>query len=343
MHTPTRHGRSRVAAPRARAVAFRRAVVCAGICATGLLPALAQEFPTRPVRYLVPYGPGSIGDITARTVGQRLADTLGQPVLVDNRPSAGLIVASVAAARAEPDGHTLLHTGNGAALTVSMFEALPYDIVADFAHVSTLGFFDMAVLAATDGKAATLSEVIAQARAHPGRLDIGTLNIGSTQFLAVELFKTMAGLKAQTVPYKTSPAALAGLRGGEVQLMFESVGAVIGQVRAGAVRALAVTSSRRSPLLPGVPTVAESGVPGYHAASWASIVAPARTPRTVVERLNREVIGALATPEVSRRLLDLGVETRGSTPTQARELMVSEIDKWREVIIRAGIPKQTVR
>ena len=343
MYTLDRRPQAGTDPARARSIAAGLGIVGVLACAAGLSPACAQEFPTRPVRYLVPYGPGSIGDITARTVGQRLADTLGQPVLVDNRPSAGLIVASVAAARAEPDGHTLLHTGNGAALTVSMFEALPYDIVADFAHVSTLGFFDMAVLAATDGKAATLSEAIAQARAHPGRLDIGTLNVGSTQFLAVELFKTMAGLKAQTVPYKTSPAALAGLRGGEVQLMFESVGAVIGQVRAGAVRALAVTSSRRSPLLPGVPTVAESGVPGYHAASWASIVAPARTPRAVVERLNREVVAALASPEVSRRLLDLGVETRGSTPAQARDLMVSEIDKWREVIVRAGIPKQTAR
>lgn len=306
-----------------------------------LLPALAataafaQDYPSRPIRYLVPFGAGSIGDITARTVGQKMSESMGQPIIIDNRPSAGLIVASVAAAKADPDGHTVLHTGNGAALTVSMFNSLPYDIVKDYAHISTLGFFDMAVLGATDTRFSSLADALAHVRANPGKLDIGTLNIGSTQYLAVELFKTMAGIRAQTVPYKTSSAALAALRGGEVQLMFESVGAVIGQVRSNTVKALAVTSNRRSPLLPGVPTVA-----GYHAASWASLVAPARTPVAIVDRLNREVTAALASPEVVKRLLDVGVEARGSTPRQAHDLMVSEIGKWREVIERAGIQKQ---
>ncbi len=320
---------------------IRHRLACAAALAA-LMPATgwAQDFPSRPIRYLVPYGPGSIGDITARTVGQRLSESMAQPIIVDNRPSAGLIVASVAVAKAEPDGYTLLHTGNGAALTVSMFNSLPYDIVKDFAHVSTLGFFDMAVLASSDTRFASLADALAQARAHPGKLDIGTLNIGSTQYLAVELFKTMTGIRAQTVPYKTSPAGLAALRGGEVQLMFESVGAVIGQVRSGAVKALAVTSGKRSPLLPGVPTVAESGVPGYHAASWASLAAPARTPPAIIERLNREVTTALASTEVARRLLDVGVEARASTPRQATELMASEIEKWRVVIERAGIQKQ---
>ncbi len=306
------------------------------------LPAIAfaQDYPSRPIRYLVPYGAGSIGDITARTVSQKMSESMAQPIIVDNRPSAGLIVASVAAAKAEPDGYTVLHSGNGAALSVSMFNSLPYDIVKDFAHVSTLGFFDMAVLAPSDTRFASLADALAQARANPGKLDIGTLNIGSTQYLAVELFKTMAGIRAQTVPYKTSPAGLAALRGGEVQLMFESVGAVIGQVRAGAVKALAVTSGKRSPLLPGVPTVAESGVAGYHAASWASLAAPARTPTAIVDRLNREVTAALASPEVAKRLLDVGVEARGSTPRQATELMAAEIEKWRVVIERAGIQKQ---
>ncbi len=311
-------------------------VLCAHLPAI----AFAQDYPSRPIRYLVPYGAGSIGDITARTVSHKMSESMAQPIIVDNRPSAGLIVASVAAAKAEPDGYTVLHSGNGAALSVSMFNSLPYDIVKDFAHVSTLGFFDMAVLAPSDTRFASLADALAQARANPGKLDIGTLNIGSTQYLAVELFKTMAGIRAQTVPYKTSPAGLAALRGGEVQLMFESVGAVIGQVRAGAVKALAVTSGKRSPLLPGVPTVAESGVAGYHAASWASLAAPARTPTAIVDRLNREVTAALASPEVAKRLLDVGVEARGSTPRQATELMAAEIEKWRVVIERAGIQKQ---
>jgi tripartite-type tricarboxylate transporter receptor subunit TctC len=265
---------------------------------------------------------------------------MGQGIVVDNRPSAGLIIASVAAAKAEPDGYTLLHTGNGAALTVSMFKELPYDIVKDYAHLSTLGFFDIVVIAAPDAKFTTLADAITFARNNPNKLDIGSLNIGSTQYLAIELFKTMSGLRAQTIPYTAPAAALAGLRGGEVQLVFESLGAVIGQIRANTVKAVAVASSKRSSLLPAVPTIAESGVTGYHAASWAAFVAPANTPRAIVERLNREINVALASPDVKQRMLDVGVEARGSTPEQARELMVSEIAKWKEVIERAGIPKQ---
>ena len=312
----------------------------AAIAATTPALAAEQNYPSRPIRLMVPYGAGSIGDITARIVTQKMSENMGQGIVVDNRPSAGLIIASVAAAKAEPDGYTLLHTGNGAALTVSMFKELPYDIVKDYAHLSTLGFFDIVVIAAPDAKFTTLADAITFARNNPNKLDIGSLNIGSTQYLAIELFKTMSGLRAQTIPYTAPAAALAGLRGGEVQLVFESLGAVIGQIRANTVKAVAVASSKRSSLLPAVPTIAESGVTGYHAASWAAFVAPANTPRAIVERLNREINVALASPDVKQRMLDVGVEARGSTPEQARELMVSEIAKWKEVIERAGIPKQ---
>lgn len=300
----------------------------------------ADNYPSRPIRLMVPYAAGSIGDITARIVTQKMSENMGQGIVVDNRPSAGLIVASVAVAKAEPDGYTLLHTGNGAALTVSMFKELPYDIVKDYIHLSTLGFFDIVVIAAPDAKFASLADAIAYARNNPNKLDIGSLNIGSTQYLAIELFKTMAGLHAQTIPYKAPAAALAGLRGGEVQLVFESLGAVIGQIRANTVKAVAVAANKRSSLLPAVPTIAESGVAGYHAASWASFVAPAKTPRAIIDRLNREINAALAAPDVKQRLLEVGVEARGSTPEQARDLMVAEIAKWKEVIERAGIPKQ---
>ena len=302
--------------------------------------AAAQNYPSHPIRLMVPYAAGSVGDITARIVTQKMSESMGQSIVVDNRPSAGLIVASVAVAKADADGYTLLHTGNGAALTVSMFNSLPYDIVKDYAHLSTLGFFDIVVIAAPDSRFATFTEAIAYARASPGKLDIGTLNIGSTQYLAIELFKTMANVRAQTVPYKAPAAAMAALRGNEVQLVFESLGAVTGQIKAGTVKALAIAASKRSALLPAVPTIAESGVSGYHASSWAAFVAPAATPRTIVERLNREINAALSAPDVKQKMLDIGVEARGSTPEQARDLMVSEIAKWKEVIERAGIPKQ---
>ena len=310
------------------------------LLAASALHAAEQNYPNRPIRLLVPYGAGSVGDLIARIVTQKMAENMGQAIVVDNRPSAGLIVASVAAAKAEPDGYTLLHTGNGASLTVSMFKSLPYDIVKDFSHLSTLGFFDIVVIAAPDSRFSSFSDAIAFARANPGKLDIGSLNIGSTQYLAIELFKTMANLRTQTVPYKAPAAAIAALRGNEVQLVFESLGAVIGQIRAGSVKALAIAANKRSSLLPAVPTIAESGVPGYHASSWASFVAPAATPQPIVERLNREINAALAAPDVRQKLLEVAVEARGSTPQQARELMVSEIAKWREVIDKAGIPKQ---
>jgi tripartite-type tricarboxylate transporter receptor subunit TctC len=312
----------------------------AGVLMFAATTVAAQNYPSRPIRLMVPYAAGSIGDITARIVTQKMSENMGQAIVVDNRPSAGLIVASVAAAKAEPDGYTLLHTGNGAALTVSMFNTLPYDIVKDYAHLSTLGFFDIVVIAAPDSKLTSLTDAIAFARNNPGKLDIGTLNIGSTQYLAVELFKTMAAVRAQTIPYKAPAAAIAGLRGGEVQVVFESLGAVIGQIRSNTVKALAVAANKRSSLLPAVPTIAESGVAGYHASSWAAFAAPANTPRAIVDRLNREINAALAAPDVKQRMLDVGVEARGSTPEQMRELMVSEIAKWKEVIERAGIPKQ---
>lgn len=302
--------------------------------------ALAQNYPSRPIRLMVPYAAGSLGDLTARIVTQKMTESMGQSFVIDNRPSAGLIVASVAVAKAEPDGYTLLHTGNGAALSVSMFNSLPYDIVKDYTHLSTLGFFDMVVFTSPDSKLSSVAEAISYAKSNPGKLNIGTLNIGSTQYLAVELFKTMTGIRAQTVPYKSPGAAVAAVRGGEVHMVFESLGAAIGQIRGNTLKPLAVTSNKRSAVLPNIPTLAESGVAGYHASSWNGFVAPVNTPRPIVERLTREINAALNTPDVRLKMLEIGVEARGSTSEQMRDLMVSEIAKWKEVIERAGIPKQ---
>jgi tripartite-type tricarboxylate transporter receptor subunit TctC len=269
-----------------------------------------------------------------------MSETLGQQVLVENRPSAGGIVASEAVARAEPDGHTLLFITNGNAVSASLFKSLPYDTVNDFAPVSTVGFFDLVLAVDSASKIGSVRELIAVAKANPNKFNIGTINPGSTQNLAAELFKSMAGVDAQVVPFKATPAVIVALKGNDVQAAFEFLTPVLPQIKGGTLRALAVTSAKRFPGLPDVPTVAESGVPGYQASSWNGVAAPAKTPRPVIERLNREVNAALADPEVRKRLSALGVEVRPGTPEALRELLVSEIAKWRAVIERAKIPKQ---
>ncbi len=302
--------------------------------------ALAQAFPTKPIRIIVPFGAGGIADITARTVAQRMSETMGQQVLVDNRPSAGGIVASEAVATALPDGYTLLLMSNGTAVSAGLFKALPFDPVKDFATVSTLGFFDIALVTGTESRFKTLSELIAFGRANPGKLNIGTINIGSTQNLAGELFKSSAGIDAQIVPFKGTPAVITALRSGEIDIAVEILGPVMSQISAKAVRVLAVMGDKRFDGLPEVPTVREAGIASFNVASWNALAAPAKTPRDVIARLNREVAAAVNSPVVRQRLKELGVDARAGTPEQLNDLLVSEIKRWTEVINRAKIEKQ---
>lgn len=310
--------------------------------AVSALPAAAQNYPTRPIKIIVPFGAGGVADITARVLAQKMSETptLGQQVIVENRPSAGGIVASDAVAKADPDGYTLLLVSNGNAVSATLFKSLPYDTVNDFAPVSTAGFFDIAVLVNGDSKIGTVRELITAAKANPDKFNIGTINIGSTQHLAAELFRSMAGVAAPAVPFKGTPAVVTALRGNEVQAAFEILAPVMSQIKAGTLKAIAVTSNRRFPGLPNVPTVSESGLPGYQASSWNGISAPAKTPKAVIDRLNREINAALASPDVKQRLQELGVEARASTPEALKELLVAEIAKWRAVIERAKIEKQ---
>ena len=303
-------------------------------------PASAQAFPTKPIRIIVPFGAGGIADITARTVAQRMSETMGQQVLVDNRPSAGGIVASEAVAKSAPDGYTLLLMSNGTAVSAGLFKVLPFDPIKDFATVSTLGFFDIALVTGTESRFKTLADLIAFGRANPGKLNIGTINVGSTQNLAGELFKSSAGVDAQIVPFKGTPAVITALRGGEIDLAVEILGPVMSQISAKAVRVLAVMGDKRFEGLPEVPTVREAGIANFNVASWNALAAPAGTPREVIARLNREVAAAVNTPAVKQRLKELGVDARAGTPEQLNELLVSEIKRWTDVINRAKIEKQ---
>jgi tripartite-type tricarboxylate transporter receptor subunit TctC len=314
----------------------------AGSLLAAATPARAQppRFPNRPITLVVPFAPGGVADLTARAVGEALGRQLGQPVVVDNRPSAGSIVASQAVAHAAPDGHTLLLMSNGNAVSVGLFRKLGYDPVRDFAPISTLGFFDLGLFAAANGRFATLADALGFARAHPGQLNVGTVTVGSTQHLAAKLFETRAGISALVVPYKGSPAVLAALRSGEIDLAVEILSPMLPQVHAGVVRALAVSGDHRHPALPGVPTAAQAGVVGFQVASWNALAAPAGTPAAVIETLNRAVREALASAAVQQRLQPLGLRLAASSPTELQALLTSEIQRWGEVIRAAKIEAQ---
>jgi len=301
-------------------------------------PLRAQAaYPSKPITLIVPFAPGGIADITARTVARAMGASLGQTIVIDNRPSAGSIVAGQAVAKAAPDGYTLLLMSNANAVSTGLFKKLPFDVVKDFVPVSTFGFFELVLCVARESRFKTVPDLVAHARANPGKLTIGTIAVGSTQHLAAELFKTSTGIDAVIVPYKGSPAVLNALRGGEIDVAFEILGPTLSQITGGAVRALAVTGDQRNAALPDVATAIEQGVPRYDVESWNALAAPAGTPQQIVDRLNRAVHEAIVSPEVNKRLRELGVRPQAGTPAQLQSLLASEIKRWRAVITVAKI------
>jgi tripartite-type tricarboxylate transporter receptor subunit TctC len=311
----------------------------AALLAVPLL-AYAQAYPTKPVRIVLPFGPGGVADITTRTIAPKLSEGLGQQVVVENLPGAGGIRASETVARADPDGHTLLLLTNGNAVSQALFKSLPYDPLNDFAMISTVGFFSMVIVTGASSKYKTLQEVIAAAKQNPGRLNIGTITPGGTQHLAGELFRSSAGMDALVVPHKTTGEVVIGVRNGNLDVGVDFIAPLISGIRAGDLRALAVTAGKRQPQLPDVPTAQEAGVRGYDVASWNALAAPAKTPAAVIRRVHEELAKALAAPEVQKRFAELGVEPRPSTPEYLREFFVSESKRWAQVVEAAKIPKQ---
>ena len=315
-----------------------RRTILASLLLAPLPPLRAQSsWPERSITVVVPFGPGGIADLTARTVAQAMSATLKVPIVVDNKPSAGSIVGSAAVAQAAPDGHTLLLMSNANAVSAGLFRKLPFDVQKDFAPVGLLGVFDLALFVAAESKLNSVRELLADARARPGRLTIGTIAVGSTQNLSAELFKARTGIEALIVPYKGTPAVLTALRAGEIDAAFEILGPWLPQLQARALRALAVTSDRRFAALPDVPTMREAGVADYEVASWNALAAPAKTPAAVIERLNAAANEALKNPAVQERLLALGVRAQGGTPQQLQTLLASEVRHWGEVIRAAKI------
>lgn len=325
-----------------------RRTLLAGVAATAaaaLLPAAARAqatFPSKPLRIVVPNAPGGAADITSRTIGQAITAGLGQSVVIENKVGAGGVVAGEQVARAEPDGHTMLLISSGTAVSASLFKALPFDTLKDFTPVSLLATFNLAIVTAENGRFKTLNDLLAWARANPGKLNIGTPQVGTTQNLAAELFKLTAGIDAQVVPFNGTPPVITALRAGEIDIGVDILGGLRSQILSKVLRPLAVLADKREPTLPDVPAVRESGGPlaQFNVSSWNGLAVPARTPAAVVERLNKEIQAGLAKPEVRAKLEELGLHPQGSTPAQAAAHLAADVKRWGDVIERAKIQKQ---
>jgi tripartite-type tricarboxylate transporter receptor subunit TctC len=319
-------------------------LVAAGIAASFLIAtpnrAGAQKYPDYPVRVVVPFAAGGVADITVRVVTEKLGDKLGQRFVIENQPGAGGIAAARSVKSAAPDGYTLALLSNGTAVSVPLFKSLPFDPLKDFAPISSLGYFDFFFFANAESQYRTLGDFVKAAREKPGKLNVATINIGSTQNLSAELFKSTAGLDFAIVPFRTTPEALISLLRNDIDIVIDSYAALKSGLSDNKIRALASTGSKRSEYLPDVPTAQEAGVAGYETTSWNALYAPAGVPAPVTELLNRGLGEVLAEPDVKRRLLDLGIEAKASSPAEINARMQADIQKWGQVIERAGIAKQ---
>ncbi|KQP05303.1 tripartite tricarboxylate transporter substrate binding protein [Pseudorhodoferax sp. Leaf265] len=312
----------------------------AALGASAALPARAQAWPERPIKIYQGFAPGGNADAIARAVGVELGKTLGQPVVVESQAGAGGTIAAGSVARAKPDGYTLLLATGGHAVAGALYQHLPYKTVADFEAISTVTFFPFLVVVRADARYRGFGDLLEAARARPDAVSYGSAGIGSTHHLAGELLTKMAKVPMLHVPYRGDAAAVTALLSGDVPFIIAPPTAVMSNIQAGKLRALATTGPQRWPGLPNVPTVAEQGVPGYDVRSWAGLLAPAGTPRSIVDRLNADTQKALLAPAVRQRLEDMGGEARGSTPDEMKTMVARELEKWTMVVAESQIPRQ---
>jgi len=317
----------------------------AALAAAGSVPftaslAQAQAYPDRPIKILQGFAPGGNADAMARSVSTEMTKALGQPFVVEAQAGAGGTIASNTVARARPDGYTLLLATGGHAVAGALYNSLPYKTVQDFEMVSTITYFPFLLVTGAESKYKSFADVLAASRAAPGTVAYGTAGIGSTHHLAGELLAKMAGVQMLHVPYRGDAASLTALLAGDVPMIIAPPTAVIANIKAGKLRAIAATGPQRWPGLPDVPTIAEQGVAGYDVRSWGGLMAPAGTPRPIIDRLNAEVKKALLVPSVKARLEEMGGEARGSTPEEMKTMVSEQTQKWIQVVNDAKIPKQ---
>ncbi|MGH8618900.1 MAG: Bug family tripartite tricarboxylate transporter substrate binding protein [Burkholderiales bacterium] len=311
------------------------AALCAVVFTTG--SASAQTYPAKQIRFVVPFPPGGPADILSRIIGQNLAESWGQQVVIDNRAGAGGNLAAEIVAKAPPDGYTMLMGYVGThAINSSLYRDMPYDPIKDFEPVGLVARVTIILVLHPSIPAGTVKELIALAKSRPGELTFGSPGNGTPQHLAGELFNTMAKVKMLHVPYKGAVPALNDLLGGRLSMIFSSMPPALPHVKVGKLRALGVTSLQRSPAVPDVPTIAQSGVPGYDVTNWYGVVLPAKTPKDIVTKLNTEIVRIMNLPDVKERLAAQGAETLTSTPDQLAAYIKSETDKWAKVVKFSG-------
>jgi len=311
-------------------------VLAAAACAAP--GADAQSYPTKPIRMVVPFGAGSISDLLARTAGAKMSEAWGQQVIVDNRPGAGGNIGSDMVAKAAPDGYTiLLGAASVLAINQSLYTHMPYDPATAFAHITQMSSNANVLVVTPLLPAKSVKELIAYAKSNPGKLTFASSGAGGSIHLSGELFKSMAGLDMEHIAYKSSPLAHIDIISGQVHLMFDGMPTALPQVKAGRLRALGVTSRKRSALLPDVPTIAEAALPGYEAVGWFGFAAPAGTPRDVVIKLNREIVRILHLPDVRERLVAQGAEPVGNSPEEFSKFVKAETAKWGKLVQGLGI------
>ena len=327
-----------------RSFCFCRSLTVSVAVATVLVAvsvASAQEaYPSKPIRFIVNVAAGGYGDITSRLVAQKMGDNMGQRLLVENRPGAGQVTAAMVVLQAPADGYTITLAGQGSAVSHTLFKKLPYDILDDFMQVSAMVSTDLVMLVKADSKFTSVASLLKFAKSNPGKLNLGTSYIGSTQHLAAELFKKQAGIEAVIVPYKSPQDVIVALRSGTIDVAFDVLATSLSQIKDKSIRGLAIAGDARFSGLPDMPTTAEAGLPGYEVSSWNGISVRTGTPRPIIDRLNKEIAAALTAPDVKQKFRDMGLYPVLLTPDQSRKLMVEEIAKWKKVIEDANIPRE---
>ena len=305
-----------------------------------LAPQAQAAWPEKPIKFVLPFGAGGVADVTARILADKLSQKLNQRVVVENMPGPGGIAAARAVVTSPADGYTMAWVTNGTAISVATFQSLPFDPVKDFAMVSMAGTFDLIFVVNNRSEYKTLADFIKAAKDNPGKMNIGTIAVGSTQNLGAELFKSLTGLNIQIVPYKNSPDIVVALLRNDVQLMIDFPPAVAGQVADKQLRILASSSPQPSPLLPGVPTADQAGVKGYEVISWNGVGVPKDTPKDVIDTMNKAMREVLAMSDVQEQLGKVGVIAKASTPEEALARLSADIKKWNDVVDKAGIPRK---
>ncbi len=316
-----------------------RLLPAALILAIAVAPAQAK-WPDKPVKIVLPFGAGGVADISSRILADRLEKKLGQNFVIENMPGPGGINAARTVVNAPPDGYTLGLVTNGTPISVATFKQLPFDPVKQFEMISGLGQFNLLFAVGADSKYRTLGDFIADAKANPGKLNVGSIVVGSTQDLGAEMFKAMAGINIVIVPYKNSPDVIVAMLRNDVQMLVEFPPAINGQVAAGKLRVLASTGPKREPDMPNVPTVAEAGVKDYEVTSWNGVFAPKGTPKEVLDTMGQAMREVLAMPDVKAQFAKVGVEAHASSPDELMARLTADIKKWNAVIDKAGIPRK---